>query len=76
MHVVRQPNQKRKHIADMKLSALLLVASAAAVSAHHQYKFSVANLDGKKGERGSFVMEVHDEWAPLGHRAIAIERTN
>lgn len=31
-----------------------------------QIKFNVNNLDGKKGERGSFMMEVHHDWAPLG----------
>jgi cyclophilin family peptidyl-prolyl cis-trans isomerase len=33
------------------------------------FAFSVSqvdNLDGKTGETGSFVMEVHPDWAPLG----------
>lgn len=33
-------------------------------------KFDVDRLDGKKGEVGSFVVEVHPEWAPLGAARI------
>jgi hypothetical protein len=27
-----------------------------------QVKFNIANLDGKKGNKGSFVMEINQEW--------------
>ena len=29
-------------------------------------KFNVANLDGKRGQKGSFTWEVDDSWAPKG----------
>jgi peptidyl-prolyl cis-trans isomerase A (cyclophilin A) len=50
--------------------ALLLLAAAALAllspAAAWRVKFNVANLDGKKGEKGSFTWEVDDAWAPLG----------
>ena len=48
------------------LLALLLCTSLA--SASYRVKFEVGNLDGKPGpdHNGEFVMEVHEEWAPLG----------
>jgi peptidyl-prolyl cis-trans isomerase A (cyclophilin A) len=33
-------------------------------------KFNLANLDGKKGEKGSFIMEIHPDWAPLGAERV------
>ena len=56
----------------MKLlhTALLLLgltaSMAAAEDAPYRVKFNVANLDGKRGEKGHFVMEIHPEWAPKG----------
>lgn len=40
----------------------LLALAVPALCATTQYKFAV-NMEGKKGE---FVVEVHDDWAPLG----------
>eukprot|EP00927_Polykrikos_kofoidii_P030561 TRINITY_DN2628_c1_g1_i1.p1 TRINITY_DN2628_c1_g1~~TRINITY_DN2628_c1_g1_i1.p1 ORF type:complete len:205 (+),score=30.52 TRINITY_DN2628_c1_g1_i1:76-690(+) len=38
------------------------------VSASFHVRFMVSNLDGQPGSEheGSFVMEIHEEWAPLG----------
>jgi len=48
-------------------SALLLsLVLASAADSPFFVKFEVDNLDGKTGETGSFVMEVHPDWAPLG----------
>ena len=54
------------------LSGILVFALCAQVSSL-QVQFNVANLDGTKGEKGSFVMEIHDEWAPLAAgRCVAV----
>ena len=52
------------------LAVALLVAAAGSFAAAEdevlRVKFDVTSLDGKKGETGSFIMEAHSEWAPLG----------
>ena len=56
------------------LAVLVLVAvaatakKAAAQDGVFYAKFEVANLDGQPGDdhKGSFVMEIHTDWAPLG----------
>jgi cyclophilin family peptidyl-prolyl cis-trans isomerase len=55
----------------MKLSVLCAVALSAAVTVASadevlRVSFDVTSLDGKKGETGTFVMEAHSDWAPLG----------
>ena len=51
----------------LALAVLLATASlAAAESDTLRVKFDVTSLDGKKGEEGSFIMEAHPDWAPLG----------
>jgi peptidyl-prolyl cis-trans isomerase A (cyclophilin A) len=56
----------------MRLAAafmiLILATSSVATSTPVLVKCTVANLDGEPGSAhvGSFVMEVHEEWAPLG----------
>ena len=53
----------------MKATFLCVLAlSVAQVSQAEvlKVKFDVTSLDGKKGETGSFTMEAHSEWAPLG----------
>ena len=46
----------------MAVFNLLALLAVPALCATTQYKFAV-NMEGKKGE---FVVEVHDDWAPLG----------
>ena len=49
--------------------ALLLAVAGSFAAAEDEVlrvKFEVTSLDGKKGETGSFIMEAHSEWAPLG----------
>lgn len=49
------------------LLALLASATLGQVQASAiKYRFHLTNLDGKNGERDSFVMEIHPEWAPKG----------
>tara|TARA_B110000091_G_C13734977_1_gene440705 strand:- start:916 stop:1233 length:318 start_codon:yes stop_codon:yes gene_type:complete len=43
--------------------ALLVLSMANADT--FQVKFNIANLDGKKGNKGSFVMEIHQEWVSV-----------
>jgi len=49
------------------LAAVVLVASVAS-AASWKVKFDLANLDGLPGDAGraSFVVQVNEEWAPLG----------
>jgi len=46
----------------------LLLCGIAAASAADSFfvKFKVDKLDGKDGETGSFIMEIHPDWAPIG----------
>jgi hypothetical protein len=46
----------------------LLLCAVGTATASYNVKFEVSNLDGQPGDdhKGSFVMEVHDEWSPLG----------
>ena len=32
----------------------------------YRVKFDLGNLDGKRGQTGSFVLEIQPKWAPLG----------
>ena len=50
------------------LIACLLLCGLATAAGDGSFfvKFEVDKLDGKDGETGSFVMEVHPDWAPLG----------
>lgn len=49
------------------LLALLVSAALGQVQASVvKYRFHLANLDGENGELGSFVLELHPEWAPKG----------
>jgi len=51
------------------VAAVLVLLALAAVQADDKpyfVKFEVDNLDGESGKTGSFVMEVHPDWAPLG----------
>jgi peptidyl-prolyl cis-trans isomerase A (cyclophilin A) len=56
----------------MKLRTIALLAAGLLASTVQvegevlKVKFDVTSLDGKKGEAGSFVMEAHSDWAPLG----------
>ena len=53
----------------LPLGLLALLASAALGQVQAsvvKYRFHLTNLDGKNGERGSFVLELHPEWAPKG----------
>jgi len=51
-----------------RTAALALLLCASTATAVYNVKFDVSNLDGQPGEdhKGAFVMEVHDEWSPLG----------
>mmetsp|Transcript_32313 Transcript_32313/g.47152 ORF Transcript_32313/g.47152 Transcript_32313/m.47152 type:complete len:202 (+) Transcript_32313:13-618(+) len=50
------------------LACLMLsgIAACSAADGTFLVKFEVDKLDGKDGETGFFIMEVHPEWAPLG----------
>jgi len=50
------------------LICLMLLCGLAAAAAEGSFfvKFEVDKLDGQDGQTGSFVMEVHPDWAPLG----------
>ena len=43
----------------------LLVSLSVANAGTFQVKFNIANLDGKKGNKGSFVMEINQEWVSV-----------
>ena len=57
-------------MAPRSLALALLLATAATLATAEsdtlRVKFDVTSLDGKKGEDGSFTMEAHPDWAPLG----------
>lgn len=47
------------------LLAVTFLSVAAQGADSFKVRFNLANLDGKKGSKGSFVMQVHPDWAPL-----------
>jgi peptidyl-prolyl cis-trans isomerase A (cyclophilin A) len=50
------------------VALIALAAAQVALAAPWRVQFTVATLDGEPGpsHEGTFTMEVHDEWAPLG----------
>eukprot|EP00408_Alexandrium_pacificum_P027307 CAMPEP_0171189880 /NCGR_PEP_ID=MMETSP0790-20130122/18572_1 /TAXON_ID=2925 /ORGANISM="Alexandrium catenella, Strain OF101" /LENGTH=247 /DNA_ID=CAMNT_0011655001 /DNA_START=34 /DNA_END=775 /DNA_ORIENTATION=+ len=53
--------------------ALLLAATAAVQAAGEEpfrIRFELERLSGEKGNAGSFVVEVHPDWAPLGAQRV------
>ena len=53
----------------LAVALVLAAATTTLASAEDEVlrvKFEVTSLDGKKGDAGTFVMEAHSDWAPLG----------
>jgi hypothetical protein len=46
----------------LSLTTTVALLASMANADTFQVKFNIANLDGKKGNKGSFVMEINQEW--------------
>jgi cyclophilin family peptidyl-prolyl cis-trans isomerase len=59
----RQPGS-----ANRELQRSALVNRTGSTGSSYKVKFELSHLDGQPGDdhKGSFVVEVHDEWSPLG----------